>query len=599
MYQVGVRRQDGVSTGHAAPQTAVAFSPDATRYASGGYDGRVVVWDRATGGQLWSGSHVRLVNAVRFASSGRLLASASADKTCRIWDAADGSLVQQFARQPDDLNSLAWIDDDLIVTVSQDGTGRIWNLSTGTLDARVLFHSDHLMSVDVADGLLVTCGEDAKIKFWQPDGTLHRVVATAGHAEMCRWSPSGMRLAASCDDGFVHILDREGELVTKIGPYVAAVKAVAWSPDGTRIAVGAYDSTVCLWDVESGELISRWHGGQLWPRSLDYAADGSALIVGTIATTPRVIEIGTTAEAIEPAAPTRGVNHLSVNGGLLAAGCDDSTIRVWDDPARPARLIEVGDGSLINTVGVAPDAARIAYGTFSGRIGVADSRTGEVLVEERREHPINRVAWSPSGRFLAVADYEGVLDIYEVSGTRLAPHTSYAGHDGAIKDVSWLDDEHLTTYSTDRTTRLVTLSGGMLHVFTGHGELINGGSVTVIGGRRVLATVARDRSARVYDVDTGALLTVLSGHDESVKSVAWHPGGEPVLLTGSYDFTARLWTLDPQTWRTTAITPLTGHENAIPTVCWLSDTPVTGSWDGTVRVWSVPDGGAPVARELA
>jgi len=136
-----------------------------------------------------------------------------------------------------------------------------------------------------------------------------------------------------------------------------------------------------------------------------------------------------------------------------------------------------------------------------------------------------------------------------------------------------------------------------LGAFTGHGELINGGSVTTIGHRRILATVSRDRSARLYDLDSGELLNALSGHDESVKAVAWHPGGEPVLLTGSYDFTGRLWTVDPETWRMTSVDPLIGHENAISTVAWLGGT-VTGSWDGTVRLWHRGDDGALTAQEL-
>jgi WD40 repeat protein len=606
MYQVEVRASGGTIDEHASPQTAVAFCTDGRHYASGGYDGKVIMWDRVTGDVVWSARHVRLVNAVRFSPSGKLLASVSADKTCRIWRVSDGHLVQQVARQPDDLNALAWLDDDTLVTVSQDGTGRIWSLPTGTLDRRVLFHSDHCMSVDFADGVLATCGEDAMIKLWGPDGVLRSELPQAGHAEMCRWSPDGRLLAASCDDGFVHILTPDGSLVTKIGPYVAAVKSVAWSPDGRRIAVGAYDSTVALWDIGSGEQLKRWHGSQFWPRSLDFAADGTALIVGTISTRPRVLEIGeiTTpfadADTLTdpPRTPTLGVNHVVTGTRLIAAGCDDSTIRVWDGVDTLGRVLRAGDGSLINSVAVSTDDERIAYGTFSGRIGVVRSDFGQSIVELRREHPINRVAWSPSGRHLAVADYEGALDIYAFDGAELTEFTSYHEHDGAIKDVAWLSDDELATYSTDRTARVVSLDGRTLRIFTGHGELINGGSVTTIAGRRVLATVSRDRSARLYDVETGALLNAVSGHDESVKAVAWHPGGEPVLLTGSYDFTARLWTFDPATWQVTSMHSLTGHSSAISTVAWYGDAALTGSWDGTVRAWHAGGAGAPTPHEL-
>ncbi len=589
---------------HASPQTSVAFSPSGEFYASGGYDGRVVMWERAGHRRLWTAHHDRLVNGLRFSPSGKLLASVSADKTCRLWDSATGALVQVLARQPDDLNSLAWVDDTTLVTVSQDGTGRIWNTSTGHLDERVLFHSDHCMSVDASpDGTLATCGEDAVIRIWGSDGRLRRALQQVGHAEMCRWSPSGDRLAVSCDDGYVHLLTPEGELLAKLGPYTAAVKSVAWSPDGSSVAVGAYDSTVSLWATESGQRLIRWYGSQLWPRSLDFSSDGTALISGTISTRPAFLDLPAALEdepfdsrrTVEATSPTYGVNHLSVGGGLLAAGCDDSVVRLWRDLDEPAQEFSVGNGSLVNTVALPATAAPevVAYGTFSGQIGVLGLGDGRPLAIIQREHPVNRVSWSPSGDQLAVADYEGTLDLYDWDGATLNEASAFRGHHGAIKDVVWLTDNRLATVSTDRTSCVVTREGHTERVLTGHGELINDGSVTTIGGRTVLATVSRDRTARLYDVDTGELLTVLVGHDESVKAVAWQPGGEPVLLTGSYDFTGRLWRLDPQTWQVKRVERLEGHGNAVSSVGWVGDTPLTGSWDARVHAW--PQGATPDA----
>jgi WD40 repeat protein len=598
---------------HASPQTSVAFSPDGVHFASAGYDGRVALWERSGTAPLWVGRHSRLVNGVRFSPSGRLLASGSADKTCRIWDVATGRQVQLLARQPDDLNALAWLDENRLVTVSQDGTGRIWDIRTGTLEDGVIFHADHCMSVDAsATGVLASCGEDATIRLWDTDGSLLRDLPQAGHAEMCRWSPDGTLLAASCDDGFVHIVRSDGELVTKVGPYTAAVKSVAWSQDGSRLVIGAYDSTVTLWHIADCRPLVRWYGPHLWPRSVDWSADGRTLIAGTFSARPAVIDVPEIpADALpdevreitlDPPVATHGVNHVSAAGEALAAGCDNGTVRFWGDPGATAPEVPVGNGSLVNTVALSAGLpGLVAYGSFSGRVGVADARTGRDVAFVEREHPVNRVAWSPDGQRLAVADYEGGLDLYTWTGGELVPGVHYDGHDGAIKDVSWVDSGRLVTYSTDRQAHLIGTDGTLIRSFGGHGELINGGSVTEVAGRALLATVSRDRTCRLYDLRTGELLQVLVGHDESAKCAAWHPGGRPLLVTGSYDYTARLWVLDPDTLAPLHSHVLDGHGSAVSAVTWLGDHPVTASWDSRVLLWSAEagPGRAPTPTELA
>lgn len=606
-----VSRLDGTAVAHASPQTSVAFSPDGSSYASGGYDGRVVLWDRATRTARWTRGHGRLVNAVRFSPSGRLLASCGADKVCRIWRVADGTLVNLLSRQPDDLNALAWLDEHRLVTVSQDGTGRVWDVEGGRLEEVCFTHTDHCMSVDAtADGAYVaTCGEDATIRLWESSGTLLRILDRAGHAEMCRFSPDGALLAASCDDGYVHLMLPDGTPQGLVGPYDVAVKAIAWSPDAAFVAVGAYDSTVRIWDRVNGHQVASWQGPHLWPRSLDWSADGRTLVVGTTSGAPAVLDVpvlgvpvldaagsGAAAHMVRVDVPqpslTAGVNHIAVRGAVLAAGGDDGHVSVWSG-GDPLAAIPVGERSLVNSVAVGPqDHPLIAYGSFSGCIGVVDPADPDQDVAHAHVgQPVNRVTWSPAGDRLAVADYEGRLRIFSPEGDQLKELMAYEGHEGAVKDFCWIGDERIVTVSTDRSAHLITADGERIRSFTGHGELVNGVSVSRVGDRTVLATVSRDRTVRLHDLDSSHLLGVLAGHDESVKAVAFAPDGSPRLLSGSYDFTARLWTLDPVTWTAASVEVLVGHTNAISSVGWLEGEPVTAGWDGRILRWTADDDG--------
>jgi WD40 repeat protein len=129
-------------------------------------------------------------------------------------------------------------------------------------------------------------------------------------------------------------------------------------------------------------------------------------------------------------------------------------------------------------------------------------------------------------------------------------------------------------------------------------ELPTGGymasRITVSPDGRWIAGGLADRTIRLWSTETGRVVDVLRGHSDFVLDVAFSPDGRQ-LASASWDKTLRLWDLATRQHRV-----LRGHTKEITRVLWRDvDHLVTGSFDGTVRLWEAPSLELPSAFDLA
>jgi WD40 repeat protein len=123
--------------GHYESVNSVAFSHDSTILASASADKTIKLWNVATG--VCTGTlegHNESVNSVAFSHDSTILASASFDKTVKLWNVATNACIATFKGHSYQVYSVAFSHNSTILaSAADDDTVKLWDVATGACTA--------------------------------------------------------------------------------------------------------------------------------------------------------------------------------------------------------------------------------------------------------------------------------------------------------------------------------------------------------------------------------------------------------------------------------------------------------------------------------
>jgi WD40 repeat protein/tRNA A-37 threonylcarbamoyl transferase component Bud32 len=214
---------------------------------------KAYVLDVATGEQRFEMAHRGSIHDIAYCSQGKKIATASNDRTVRLWDAFTGEELQVLRGHSDGVASLAFNPTATrLVTGAMDGSVRVFDLPSGDVALTLSGHEGWVNSVAYhpSGAVIATAASDGTARLW--DSLTGELLGTLEHTSQVRgltFSPDGSRLVTWENNHFV-MWDVESRQETwRVAQYV---KCLAFSPDGVRVLVGSTKS-IEAFDIRSAE----------------------------------------------------------------------------------------------------------------------------------------------------------------------------------------------------------------------------------------------------------------------------------------------------------------------------------------------------------
>jgi WD40 repeat protein len=537
--------------------------------------------------------HTDKINTALFSPDGKLVITASDDKTARIYEMSSGKELQVLVGHTGVINSAVFsFDGKLALTSSDDKTARIYEVSSGK-ELRVLRGHTNCVNFGVfsPDGkLALTASLDTTARIYEVSSGKELQVLSGYTAKLnsAVFSPDGKLALTSSEDSTARIYDvTSGKEIYVLGGHTDRVESAVFSPDGKLALTASWDNTARIYEVSSGKELQVLSGHTDGVSFVVFSPDGKLALTASRFGIAYIYEVSTGKEI---QSFSRGYEMMSSAvfspDGKLILTSSDSTAIIYDVSSGKEIQVLSGHSNIINSANFSPDGKLILTASWDHTARIYEVITGKEL-QVLSGHPnYLKNVMPPDCKFGLIVN-NSTVGIYEISTEKVIKVLS--GHSTNVTTAFFSSDEKLVITSAffDDEARIYEVSSGKeLQVLSGHSGGVNS-AVFSPDGNLVLTSLFSDNTARIFEVSSGKELQVLKGHTSYINSVHFSFDGK-LALTASEDNTSRIYDVSSGM----EIQVLSGHTALVNSAVFSSDgkLALTASGDHTARIYEVITG---------
>lgn len=306
--------------------------------------------------------HTGPVSSMVFSPDNKMIVTASAAGTARIWSSA-GRLMGQLSGHSDEVSGVAFAPDgNSLLTWSRDGTAKRWSTS-GNLLATMSGHRAPILAAEFSsnsDAVLTRDG-DGLVMTWNKDGQVltPRGIPHNGYVHAAKFSPNGRHVLTGGSEGTGGLWMLNGVPVTRFGAMLGAITSVDFNPDGQKMLTAGADGILRIRDA-AGMVIAIGQAHRDWITKAGFSPDGKKIF--TLSRDSTICLWNTDADLLHKLRHTDEVLSATFLPGsrYLVSTCRDGQARLWDLRGELMLKYQIGTDQLVSAA-YSPDGEHLLF----------------------------------------------------------------------------------------------------------------------------------------------------------------------------------------------------------------------------------------------